>query len=263
MCRFISYFSNEAIVLDELLEKPTNSLIKQSHAARDGKSGLNADGFGIAWYNFSINQEPGIFKSTQPAWNDTNLKHIATHIKSPCFLAHVRAATVGDVNQNNCHPFVYDQYSLVHNGTIKNFHKYRRKLIDTIDENLFLEIQGNTDSEHFFFLIMHFIKHNHSLEISLQKAIQWILAIQEDKNDIIKLNITITNGNEIIATRFTSDNAAPLSLYYKSYLNGDEIKSLIISSEILDDQDHQWHEVPINSYIHFRKGHKNIQITSI
>src|SRR6056300_1646366 len=111
MCRFLTYFSNQPILLENLLDKPTNSLIKQSHEAKEGTHGVNADGFGIAWYDFDIDSHPGVFKSIQPAWNDNNLIHLSQKIRSPCFLAHVRASTIGDVNQNNCHPFAYENYA--------------------------------------------------------------------------------------------------------------------------------------------------------
>ena len=107
MCRLIGYRGKTSISLSELIEKPENSLIKQSLETKLGKKGINADGFGISWYNQDIDNTPGIFKSTQPAWNDNNLKHLCNKLLSNCFLGHVRASTVGDVTINNCHPFSY------------------------------------------------------------------------------------------------------------------------------------------------------------
>ena len=154
MCRFVAYLGKKSILLNELLVKPKNSLINQSRDAKEGRLGLNADGFGLGWYSHEIDKIPGVFKSTQPAWNDNNLKHLANKIKSSCFLAHVRASTVGDIVLNNCHPFSYHEYAFVHNGTIRFFDKIKRQIINELDDIIFSEIKAQTDSEHLFFLIM-------------------------------------------------------------------------------------------------------------
>ncbi len=254
MCRFVAYFGYEEILLNELLSKPKNSLIKQSHEAREGIHGINADGFGLAWYSLDISPTPGIFKSTQPAWNDNNLIHLSQKIKSLCFLAHVRASTVGDVNQNNCHPFSFEEYSMVHNGTIRNFEKYKKRLIDSIDEDLFLQIKGNTDSECFFFLIIHFLREKNDLVLSMKKAINWITNIQENCDGFSRINIVITNGIELMATRFVSKGEKSLSLKYCSKSKEhNKISSLILSSESLSDDDKLWQELPENHYIYLNK----------
>jgi glutamine amidotransferase len=261
MCRFAAYFGNEAIVLDQLLSKPENSLIKQSYEAKEGSHGVNADGFGVAWYNFDISRFPGVFKSTQPAWNDNNLIHISEKVRSACFLAHIRASTVGDVNQSNCHPFYFEDYSMVHNGTIRCFDKYKKKMIDEIEEDLFLKIRGNTDSECFFFLIMHFLRQYKSLEVAVKKAIEWVVNIQESGDGFSRINIIITNGYELIATRFVSKGETALSLNYsvKSDNNG-TISSLILSSESLNDNESLWNDLPINHYIYINKNDMKIVI---
>ncbi len=265
MCRFLAHLGHTEILLNELLQKPENSLIKQSHEAREGgRCGINADGFGIAWYKLDIDSEPGVFKSTQPAWNDNNLKHLSRKIRSSCFLAHVRASTVGDVNQNNCHPFAYKQYAFVHNGTIRNFDHYKRDFIQALDEDLFLKISGNTDSEHLFFLIMNFIKHGNSLEIAVKKAIAWVVNAQKNRDDFSKINIAITDGNTLIATRFSSKGEKPLSLHYNTQFFGkNKIPSLVLSSEALDDENDSWEDIPPNSYLFFSREDMKVVINPV
>lgn len=264
MCRFAAYFGDEDILLDELLSKPQNSLIKQSRNAMEGLHGINADGFGAAWYNFDISNYPGVFKSTQPAWNDNNLMHLSQKIKSSCFLAHVRASTVGDVNQNNCHPFAFQEYTFVHNGTIKNFDHYKKKIINAIDEDLFLNIRGNTDSEYLFFLIMHFMKQNNNLADAVINAINWIVNIQKTHDDFSRINIAITNGYELIATRFVSKGENSLSLKYRHIpKNAHKISSLILSSESLDGSDEEWDELPENHYIYLSRNNMQVKVERI
>ncbi|MGC0371800.1 MAG: hypothetical protein DGJ47_000501 [Rickettsiaceae bacterium] len=264
MCRFAAYFGHEKILLDELLSKPKNSLVKQSHKSIEGIHGINADGFGVAWYNFDISSSPGIFKSTQPAWNDNNLMHLSQKIKSSCFLAHVRASTVGDVNQNNCHPFDFQKYSMVHNGTIRHFERYKRKVIDELDNELFLNIKGNTDSEYFFFLIMNFIKQGSTLENSVKKAIDWIVNVQEQCDGFSRINIVITNGDELIATRFVSKGKKSLSLKYLPKIDtSNKVSSLVISSESLSDDGTIWDELPENHYLHINKNSMKPRVEKI
>lgn len=251
MCRFVAYLGKNKILLSDLLEDPENSLIKQSHAAREGLHGVNADGFGIGWYDLHIDSTPGIFKSIQPAWNDSNLKHICEKIESTCFLAHVRASTVGDVAQNNCHPFYYKEYTMVHNGTIRHFDHLKKKLIDKIDEDLFLRIKGNTDSECFFLLVMHFLRIVGSLEVAVKEAILWVVENQEstDSESFSRLNIVITDGKEMIGTRFASKDKSSLSINYKPFEKEGKPESFVLSSEPLDDKG-GWVLIPEKSYIH-------------
>lgn len=250
MCRFVAYISHHPMVLSALLERPEHSLIEQSHAAREGRHGLNADGFGLAWYAPNLNPNPGLFKSTQPAWNDPNLHHIATKIASPCFLAHVRASTVGDVHPNNCHPFSFGPYAFVHNGTIRHFETLKRALLATLDDKHFHAIAGNTDSEHFFFLVMQYLQTTQQLDLALCQAIAWVINQQQhlDDDHFSRLNTVITDGHTLIASRVASKHQSSLSLYYAQHANQNH-PGWIISSEPLDEHIHRWHEIPENHWL--------------
>ena len=114
MCRFVSYIG-KPIIASSLIIEPTNSLINQSHHSRERKEPLNGDGFGFAWYNKDISKTPALYRSMRPAWNDTNLSSISKITKTECMFAHVRAATHGEVGEQNCHPFRYDQILMMHN----------------------------------------------------------------------------------------------------------------------------------------------------
>ena len=253
MCRLAAYFGKTPIIMADVLGKPEHSLIEQSRAARSGRFGINADGFGMSWYNLDASDEPGIFRSTQPAWNDSNLLHIANVIKSNCFLGHIRASTVGDVNQNNCHPFSYQQYSFVHNGTIRNFNNIKRALINRLDDELFLEIKGNTDSECLFFLIMQYLKSAEAknMEDAVNLAFNWVVEEQSKHGpeDFSRLNIVLSDGNHMIATRMVSEGKDPISLFYAEEDAKNGGQDITIASEELYDMDDVWTEVPENHYL--------------
>lgn len=269
MCRFIAYLGNTPIILKELIDTPCYSLIKQSRQTCEGKPGINADGFGIGWYDRDIDSDPGIFKSIQPAWNDQNLKHMAAKIRSRCFVGHIRASTIGEVNTINCHPFAYRQFLFAHNGTICGFDKIKRPLVNLLNDDIALSLKGQTDSEHFFALLMNNLPPQHTdialndIVKAMQLAIDQITALQAEFSDVCssKINGVLTDGQRIIATRYiSSTDQKALSLHYAI---GDHIDcgrtqhqvihtetntpgAVIIASEPLTDYADEWHEVPGN-----------------
>ncbi len=272
MCRFLAYRGNTPLLLKELLEVPVNSLINQSKRAKEGLHGINADGFGIAWYDQDVDSTPGVFKSVQPAWNDQNLMHLARKVQSKCFLGHVRASTVGDVTLNNCHPFTYENYAFVHNGTIRHFSETRRDLTNELEDHFFNEIKAQTDSEHLFALIMHFLHLDPKkcLESAVKHSFEWVTENQKDKDNtyFARLNICITDGTELISTRYVTKDAESLSLYYatkhfdahfaehSSEDTSDLNTYTVIASEPLSDYTKEWKEVPDNHYIYIDANKK-------
>ena len=90
MCRWVAY-SGSPIPIDEIIFKPSHSLVHQSLHAQEGVETTSGDGFGVGWYGDG--HQPGLFRSTMPAWNDINLRELAAHIHSGLFFAHIRAST--------------------------------------------------------------------------------------------------------------------------------------------------------------------------
>ncbi|HEY8583803.1 MAG TPA: hypothetical protein VIL49_12675, partial [Capillimicrobium sp.] len=69
MCRWLAY-TGAPILLRHALYVGPHSLVGQSLHARLGAEPTNGDGFGVGWY--ADPPTPGIFRSTEPAWNDAN-----------------------------------------------------------------------------------------------------------------------------------------------------------------------------------------------
>lgn len=97
-------YKGTSIIIDKLLYQPKNSLVNQSINAKEIEEPLNGDGFGVGWYVPELNHEPITFVSTNPAGSNRNLRNLAPKIKTDCMIALVRAASVGDVSESNCHP---------------------------------------------------------------------------------------------------------------------------------------------------------------
>ena len=115
MCRWLAY-SGSPVLLEDLLFKPENSLVVQSKHARLGVEAINGDGFGVGWYG--AQETPGVYHSTEPAWNDRNLRELSAHASAGRVFAHIRATTGTAVQQTNCHPFRHGRWLWMHNGAI-------------------------------------------------------------------------------------------------------------------------------------------------
>ena len=60
MCRWIAYLG-APIPMERLIFAPANSLVEQSRAAEECKTVVNADGFGVAWYDHLPDKEKMIY----------------------------------------------------------------------------------------------------------------------------------------------------------------------------------------------------------
>ena len=207
MCRWAAY-RGDAIYLEELVSSPAHSLIEQSHCATRAKTSTNADGFGLAWYG--DRPEPGRFRDVLPAWSDCNLKSLARQIRSPLFLAHVRAATHGSTRRDNCHPFVHDNWSFMHNGQIDHFDQLRRPMETMLDDEYFNGRHGNTDSELLFLLAMQFGMKERPLT-AMAEAIGFVTGLSLHLVGSVKIRFTaaFSDGKSLYAVRYASDRFAP------------------------------------------------------
>ncbi|MGD1997926.1 MAG: class II glutamine amidotransferase [Candidatus Dependentiae bacterium] len=267
MCRFTAYYGAQRLSLKTLLFDPENSLVKQSKACREGvtpgNSNANADGFGVAWYDRELAAEPARMRSIKPAWSNQSLYSSAHLITSRCFMGHVRAATAGSVNAYNSHPFIRQQYSFMHNGDIRHFEVIRREIALYIDEDLFLDLQGQTDSEYFFILTLHFLRREpaaastNGMTQALSKAIAYIQKQQASKGHscLAMLNVVFADGERVVVMRYISDpDKKPISLYYTDQLSrlsdaAEDGSGLVIASEPLTDDASYWQEIPLNSFL--------------
>lgn len=274
MCRFIAYLG-KPIIVDELLLKPSNSLVHQSYDAGEMSQTLNGDGFGLGWYVHSISQIPGLFRSISPAWNNHNLLYNAPLIRTDCMFAHVRAASEGAISEANAHPFHYEQFLMMHNGVVPKFSKIKRRLHSLLNEEMFLWIQGQTDSEHIFALLMQNLNElkGSSTSLSTQQVKQGFQktfdTIQELKleagiaDEVSTFNMMITDGYRIFGTRFSSEpEREARTLYYSfgskfechdgsSTMVRDEsgVQAVLIVSERLTSRKEEWTTIPDNHFI--------------
>lgn len=268
MCRFLCY-TGSPVMLADLLYRPGHSLILQSYKARERREPLNGDGFGVGWYQPEISQTPCVFTSLTPAWSNRNLQRLAEHVKSPCFFAHVRAASPGmQVAEANCHPFQFGRYLWMHNGTVEGFNQIKRRVQQSLPDHLYHAIQGTTDSEHAFAVFLNLLgdteRSASAREIGqlLVRTVERLeqLTLETEIVGPSYYNFAVTDGQSLAAIRYVSDQRLePASLYYAtsrkflcpdsddrpSETNADE-HAVIIASERLTEQKDDWVRVAPN-----------------
>ncbi|MFA3917929.1 class II glutamine amidotransferase [Ruegeria hyattellae] len=241
MCRFLAWVGAERY-LDELVMNQEQSLVEQSRNALIGKTSINADGFGLAWYSNRV--EPCFYKDTNPAWSDANLRQLAHHTQSGLFLAHVRASTGTATSRNNCHPFGYGRWSFMHNGQAGGHERIRQKLDSMIPPHLYQHRFGATESEAIFL-----IAHGEGLEVdpigAMLRAVERVEALSRTQRALPYMRFAAcwSDGKRLFAARYASDSYAP-SLHYRNSEFG-----IIVSSEPLDANQDSWTEIPANTAI--------------
>jgi glutamine amidotransferase len=259
MCRLMAY-KGTPVIIDKLLYQPKNSLVNQSSNAREIEEPLNGDGFGVGWYVPEVNYEPITFVSVNPAWSNRNLRNLAPKIKTDCLIAHVRAASVGDVSESNCHPFQYKNILMAHNGGVEEFSKIKRQIREPLTDELYNWIKGQTDSEHIFALLLNNLFHDHksispeAVADSFEKTFRDVKKLMADNGikEPAYLNMVFTNGLFLVATRYVSDpKEEPLTMYHSEggrfvVENGnsrleapqdDDNAVLVVSEKLTDDKD--------------------------
>ncbi len=269
MCRWLAY-SGTPVLLEDLLLKPTHSLIDQSLHSRLGATTTNGDGFGLGWYG--VGDTPGLFHSVEPAWNDRNLKDLARHLVSPLVFAHIRASTGGAIQQANCHPFRHGRWLWMHNGLIRDFHTVKRDLAFAVDPSLYPEIEGSTDSELFFYLALTF-----GLQDDPPSAVERAVGLIEEtgrKHGVehpIQMTVATTDGASVWAFRYSSEGSSR-SLFYSTAVDtlreqhpempvfqklSDETR--IVVSEPLGELAGVWNEVPESTVGIVRAGQDELR----
>lgn len=267
MCRWNAYFG-QPLAIEELLFNTKHSLIDQSLHATQGVESTNGDGFGIGWYTAGGSGIPRRYRSLNPMWSDPNLHDLAAEIRSPLFLAHIRATTGTPVQQVNSHPFKHGKWLFVHNGVINDFHVVRRELLFAVDPDLFDGIHGSTDSETLFYLALTFGLDQDPLA-AVERAVGFVEATGRAHGieHPIQMTLGISDGERLYAIRYSSEgqsrtlyvsaDAATVRALYpdNARFQGLTDEDRIVVSEPLNDElPGLWNEVPESTALIIQPG---------
>ena len=264
MCRWVA-FSGSPILLEDLIYKPKHSLVDQSLHSQLGVETTNGDGFGVGWY--SDKGRPGVFHSVGPAWSNRNLRELAGQIQASVFFAHIRASTGTPVQESNCHPFRYENWLWMHNGSIAQFSKIKRDLMFMVAPDLFSSIQGSTDSELMFYLALTFgLRDDPSGAVARMAGFIESTAQAHDIPDPLQMTVATSDGTSVWSFRYSSAHNSR-SLFYSTavdtlrhlypdnpLLQSVSEESRLIVSEPFGDLEGAWNAVPESMWGVIREG---------
>jgi gamma-glutamyl hercynylcysteine S-oxide hydrolase len=237
MCRHLAYVG-PSVTLEKLIVKPTHSLLQQSFAPRYQTHGtINADGFGVGWYDRDKRVEPARYRTTRQIWADLSFASIAGLVSSNAVLAAVRSASPGmPIEETSTPPFTEGPWLFSHNGFVPGFRTgVGRELRRKVSETRALGIAGATDSELLFALVLD------RLDAGTQPAdaLVSVIGLVEELTTA-RLNLLLTDGERIAATACRNS----LFVFDDRQLTG----AVVVASEPYDD-DASWEAVKDGSVV--------------
>src|SRR5689334_2260306 len=277
MCRILAYLG-EPLPVRNLLFDTDNSLVAQSYSPRLMNTFLNLAGFGMrAWDPASLEPEdPFTYRTTTLPSFDRNLRLLSSKLAPTCLVAHVRGVTYSGesvVAETNLHPFQFagTRVVLAHNGHLRQFARMRYALVEHGGPVLAQNIEGTTDSEWIYALILsqlddpYGVPETRELAEATARALRIVRDVRaaHDIETSSPVNVCVSTGRSLVATRFSfdygwyppEDEMLEVDLPFVSlgYAIGDDgwhmtaadpARSVIVASEPLTADASTWLEVP-------------------
>jgi glutamine amidotransferase len=199
MCRLVAHLG-APVTLASLLYAPEHSLEHQAWAPREQRHGtINADGWGVGWYDLDVRPAPARYRTPRPMWSDGSFRSIADLVRSACALAAVRSATAPSiVDEANTPPFTSGRWLFAHNGAVHGW----RDGVNTTTRELLRPgragaIEGSTDSETLFAVALQHLDDGADPADALGAA---VAAIVDHAGTDGRLNMVLTDGHRMAAS---------------------------------------------------------------
>lgn len=204
-----------------------------------GHSNSHPHGWGLALFDVD---KSVIKKGKESALKSSFLKkYLENPVYANVCLAHIRYATIGNIEYVNCHPYCKKDnygrsYTLIHNGTIFDYPKL----------NKYLKFQlGETDSERILLYIIDSLnikQRELKRALSFNERFELINNIISDMSKGNKLNLIIYDGEYMyVHTNYKN------SLYYLTYKDTIFFSTTPLSNEI-------WNNVPFATLLAYKNG---------
>jgi glutamine amidotransferase len=217
MCRHLAYLG-PPVPLAWLLYDPPQSLVRQSWAPRQQHYGtINADGFGVGWYQPTVRPQPARYRRAGPMWADRSLESLAGLVGSGAILAAVRSATPpAPIEATGAAPFTSGNWLFSLNGVVTGG---AAGLRPRVSERRQAGIEGASDAEMLFALLLDHLDGGRSPEAALTDLVTTVPG---------RLNLLLTDGTSIWATTWGD------TLWWR-VSPSPEGPSIVVASEPLDD----------------------------
>lgn len=197
------------------------------------------NGWGLAVFHnkaASVEKEP--IQALQSRYLKERLRH-SISVKN--MIAHIRLATIGAMDYENCHPFVQQdnfgrQWTLVHNGTM--FH------CPVLDPYFYMQ-EGNTDSER---ILYYFIA-----EINRKQEEMGYAMKQEERFHLLdKLICNMAAGNKLNLIFYDGELMYIHSNYANSLYYLERNHTMLAATVPLDHQN--WNPLPFTTLLAWQNG---------
>ncbi len=211
MCRVLAYLGPK-IPLADLMLRPANSLVNQSFAAEYHHL-LQLGGSGFAsWEAGSPHEDqPLLYKGTEPAFFDSGLRTICENVRTTALLAHVRAipySVEASIHSDNCHPFLYPGFRLAiaHNGGLPGWREMLHDILMASRPEIVANLTGSTDTEALYCLLMSQFDDPTAdltadeIVAGMRRFMGELLRIKHEHNNsaIAKLKLFMADGNDLV-----------------------------------------------------------------
>lgn len=227
MCELFGVTSREPIEVNNYLNKFVDRSDEQPH------------GWGIA----TLHGNEAILEkeATQASKSQYLGKKLSNPIIENNLFAHIRYATIGNVEKYNCHPFTYEdwtsrRWTLIHNGTIFEY----KDLEDYINVQ-----EGDTDSERILLHIIDLVNHK-----TMSKGAP--LTAEERFNMIDTLAVKLSKGNKLNFLLYDGEYTYVHTNYQDSLHYLDKNGAVIISTKPLTDEN--WVNFPLYTLQVYKNG---------
>ncbi len=246
MCRLLGYSAPTPTTFNDVVGSNFKEFIK---LADD-----HCDGWGIAT---TTSNKASLFKEPVAATKSATFAEQLEKYRSKAALLHLRWATEGmAVNENNTHPFTYEDITFIHNGSITP-----PTALDSLIDKKYLQLaKGNTDSERYFLYLLTQIE-KHGFVEGVKKGLTYI----KDNCSFSSINMMIINQSTFIAACIYNQDKIPDKFkdspdyYHLKYTKRDG-QVVVASSGWNQDG---WQEIPNGSAIIVDKKNSALMLINL
>jgi len=192
MCRLFGLYANRNVDVRFSFYKADESFVKQSCK--------NLSGWGIAWFD---GKRWNIYKEPRPLFQSSRAEELIKQVYGRIVVSHVRKATHGGETMENTHPWLYRGWVFAHNGIIDE-----KRLLDLLKSE-YRDLEGSTDSERFFHLIIQEIDKLGDPIKGIKSAVDKVKYIE-----FSSLNFIASDGKRLYALRYAAERENYYTLYY-------------------------------------------------
>jgi glutamine amidotransferase len=247
MCRHLAYLGPSR-TLSSLLYEPARSLERQSWNPMYQREGaMNADGWGVGWWDRDHRVEPARYRTAAPMWTDNSFHSVAEVVRADAILAAVRSATPPSpiVVTGNA-PFAAAQWLFSLNGFVTGFRgPVGERLRRAVSEARATGIEGSADTEVLFALVLDHLDRDETPSDALTHVVHRTMAEAE-----ARLNLLLGDGASIVATACGN---SLFTLFDAGLADG----GVLVASEPLDDHP-EWERIPDGSLVVARRDHLEV-----